>query len=147
MRSWFSWSWPSIHGQILNWKYLEINMNAFFYILHMNISDRYSTIYYWQLMWSHTWAFDWYIYICRWPIVKVKDKVIHISTMNILELVDDRLKIVQSRICSSVYFLFVKAWFFCTCACRSVIHFWSMCYAVQIMCHWVLLACVNYPRL
>ena len=42
---------------------------------------------------SHTWACDWYIYIWPWPILKVKFKVTDISTINILEMVTDTVKI------------------------------------------------------
>ena len=38
---------------------------------------------------SHAQAFDWHFYICRWTILKVKVKVMHISIANILEMVTD----------------------------------------------------------
>ena len=38
---------------------------------------------------SHVWAFDWHIYSWLWSILKIKDKVEHILTANILNTVKD----------------------------------------------------------
>ena len=39
------------------------------------------------------WPFDWHIYIWPWPTLKVKVKVMHISTVNILQMVTDKINI------------------------------------------------------
>ena len=39
------------------------------------------------------WAFIWPIGIWPWHILKVKVKVMHFSTVNILEMVNDMVKI------------------------------------------------------
>ena len=38
---------------------------------------------------SYVLALNWHIYILRWHIIKAMVKVMHISTVNILEIVED----------------------------------------------------------
>ena len=37
---------------------------------------------------NRRWPFDWYIYIWSWPILKIKVKVLHTSTVNISQTVE-----------------------------------------------------------
>ena len=47
----------------------------------------------WQLIESRMWPFDWHIFIWPWSILKVKVKVMRISTVNILKIITDRADI------------------------------------------------------
>ena len=49
--------------------------------------------YYCDQIASNIWAFVWHIYIWRWHIPKIKVKVMSGSTMNIFEMVADRVNI------------------------------------------------------
>ena len=59
--------------------------------MNILVTDRIK--YYYHQITSHAWTFDWHIYIWPWPILKVKVKVMHISTMNSLEMVTDMIEI------------------------------------------------------
>ena len=56
---------------------------------YLGDGERYEENCYWNGIASHVCAFVWHIYLLPWPIlkVKVKDKVKHISTVNIMEMV------------------------------------------------------------
>ena len=68
---------------------------------HLANDDSYGTSYYWQWMGSYILAFELYIYIWLWPNLKMKFKVRHISTINVLEMVTDRIKLLLPPISKS----------------------------------------------
>ena len=49
--------------------------------------------YYCYYVGSHTWRFEWHIYNWTRPILKEKVEIMHISTVNIFEMVTDMIKL------------------------------------------------------
>ena len=46
---------------------------------------------------SCMWLFDWQIYIWQWPILKVKVKIMHFLTVNILQTVTNKANIAIAK--------------------------------------------------
>ena len=86
----FSWPWTSVKGQILQFASSSAfisNTTTNKPVVQVTTDNDRKVI---------NSFFEWFIYNWSWPILKVLKAtvtIIHISTMNILELVTDRIKI------------------------------------------------------
>ena len=69
--------------------------------------DRYGNHCYWRHIRSRMWPFNWHIYIWPWLILKVKFKVMHISTTIISQIVTDKTNIALTNKYKVAYGLFI----------------------------------------